>query len=227
MVRPRPLFVLSDRSQPAALGSEAKDRRPVDALISRAAAWRTKRLDVCLWATTGWPDAADGFDHPDTCRTEPRRLNHPNFIGTASMSGAYARRSRLFLNQLHRVGWTKSEYGRVRSRYVQWIQPPRLVPDIHGALERLCRGQISESNTCVSTRRTHPRNRIGDYDAVGIARKYYALAGARLEGKCPEGVPPLATDLLIDVHLHRAGAIHDLVNGCAGRFGPLVHRTNT
>ncbi len=90
------------------------------------------------------------------------------------MSGAYARRSRLFLNQLHRVGWTKSECGRVRSRYVQWIQPPGLVPDIHGALERLCRGQIGESNTCVRTRRTHPRNRVGDYDAVGIARKYHA-----------------------------------------------------
>jgi len=91
-----------------------------------------------------------------------------------------------------------------------------LVADIHGALERRCRGQIGESNTCVSNRRTHPRNRVGDYDAVGIARKYHALASAGLEGKSPEGVPPLATALLIDVHLHRACAIHDLVNGCAG-----------
>jgi len=95
-----------------------------------------------------------------------------------------------------------------------------LVADIHGALEWLCRGQISESNTCVSTRRTHPRNRVGDHDAVGIARKYHALAGARLEGKCPEGVPPLATHLLIDMHLRRAGAIHDLVSGCAGPIRP-------
>lgn len=123
------------------------------------------------------------------------------------MLGAHARVSRLLLNQLHRITLTKPEYGRVGPGYVHGIQPPRLVPNIRGALERLCRGQIVESNTRACTQRTHPHNRVCDDDAVGIARKHHALGRARLEGKCPERVPPPASDLLIDLHV-RSGSPH-------------------